>query len=70
MSSILQLVVTVVLMAAEYFLGKAKDDKAMMDLFYRFVEARQKDYLNSKLLRDEAQSQLKKLSEKPWVETT
>jgi hypothetical protein len=69
MSPLIQLLVQVILMAAEYFLGKAKDNKAMMDLFYQFVERRQKDYLNSKILRDDAKALIYKISTEPWVET-
>ena len=69
MGGIGQLIVTVLLMGAEYFLGRAKDNKKMMELFHKFVERRQRDYLNSKELRDAATKGWEKLNYTEWEET-
>ncbi|TXH08653.1 MAG: hypothetical protein E6R04_10225 [Spirochaetes bacterium] len=62
-------ILTFALQVASYFLGKNADDKEMQELFYKFVERQQAEYLKSQKAREMAQKRLKAIMDKPFVET-
>lgn len=54
--------------AAEWFLKRSLDNREMQDLFYKFVERIQGEYLKSAKLREAAKARLAAIMEKPFVE--
>lgn len=67
--AIISAILPVVLQIVGYFLTKNKDDAAMAELFYKWVEKQQGEYLMSATMRDHAKERFKSISEKPFVET-
>lgn len=64
-----ELIITVGLQLVGWILGKNKENKEMQELFYKFVEKQQKEYLNSANMRLNAQARMKAISEKLFEET-
>lgn len=69
MASFIPLIITVALQVASYLFSKDKDNRELMELFYRWVEKIQGMFLKSAHLREDAQRRWKELMEKPFVET-
>lgn len=69
LSSILGLVIPIGLKLLEYFLSKNKDDREMMELFYKFIDKVQSEYLNSAKMRLLAKERMKAIMEKPFEES-
>lgn len=63
-SAILPLIFT----AAEWFLKRSLEKKEMQELFYKFVERIQGEYLKSAKLREGAKARLAAIMEKPFEE--
>ena len=64
-----QMIITVALGIVDWVLQRNRDNKEMADLYFKWVERQQKEYLNSKVMRDSAQARLKEINDKPFVET-
>ena len=64
-----QMIITVALGIVDWVLQRNRDNKEMADLYFKWVERQQKEYLNSKVMRDRAQARLKEINDKPFVET-
>lgn len=69
MTSILTALIPIALEIVGFFLRKNKEDAAMAELFFKWVEKIQDEYLMSAQMRDKAKERLKSISEKPFVES-
>ena len=68
-TAIIGLIVPIGLKVLEYFLDKAKNDKAMMELFYDFVARTNKEYMNSAIMREHAKARMKEILAKDFQES-
>jgi hypothetical protein len=64
-----QMVVSVALGVVDWILQRNRDNKEMADLYFKWVERQQGEYLNSKVMRERAKERIKALMDKPWAET-
>ena len=69
MTAIIAAVIPVALQLVGYFLTKNKENKEMAEAFYKWVEKIQDEYLMSATMRDKAKERMKKIMEKPFIET-
>jgi hypothetical protein len=69
MTAIIAAVIPVTLQLVGYFLTKNKENKEMAEAFYKWVEKIQDEYLMSATMRDKAKERMKKIMEKPFIET-
>lgn len=69
MTGIIAALIPIGLELIGYFLRKNKEDAKMAEAFYKWVEKIQDEYLMSAQMRDKAKDRLKKIMEKPFVES-
>lgn len=65
---IITAILPVVLQIVGYFLTKNKQNTEMQELFYKWVEKIQDDYMMSAEMRDKAKARLQSILEKPLIE--
>ena len=68
MTAIITTLIPIAFSILEYFLTRNKENKEMAQLFYKFVEKIQNEYLMSANMRDDAKDRMKKITEKPFIE--
>jgi len=65
---IITAILPVILQIVGYFLTKNKQNTEMQELFYKWVEKIQDDYMMSAEMRDKAKARLQSILEKPLIE--
>jgi hypothetical protein len=69
MTAIISALIPIALQIVGYFLSKNSENKEMAELFFKWVEKQQGEYLMSATMRDHAKERFKSIMEKPFVET-
>jgi GTP-sensing pleiotropic transcriptional regulator CodY len=69
MTGIIAAIIPIALELIGYFLKKNSDNEKMAEAFFQWVEKIQDEYLMSANMRDRAKERMKKITEKPFVES-